>query len=451
MSVGAIPVISGSKKVKTSLGAGPMEPEIVLTWTIKPYDDSGDVDVVVKNMNTSHPHCVCGENTPVELTASASKSGGAFEQFEVKTNGNGPKLMKNQGGARPYLLLRGYDRTIGQLTVTAVYTYKGRQFRSEPFEVNFCHVAKPEFIDNVFLYNGKYHVFGQDNPGELEIEAKTQVWYNDEEVKQNTEDWDIQPETIEFSREYTGGELRVNFKASGMPEKNDDFGARKVKYTYNNDVCNCSSEAAETQIFYPRDEKNNPGGQLPNWAYYWRQTKAGLNGVDFEVMKEIPASDVPIAAPGLSCLGPVLSQSNDNVTARYEPTEDKIYMSESLPTLTCANRPSGAVEDKGIDCFAVTVRHEHQHQVELTAWWGPRFSKYSCIDDIDVYMVPNSVEKDTTGCNALLAWSCPARPTYLKGTVFDVDLDAYQVGWRWKPHTADKEDWAYPGHQCDGR
>lgn len=448
---GSIPTISGSQKVKASFAPGPMEPDIVFTWTIKPYDDSNDVDVEVRNLKTSHPHCACGENTLVELTAVASKPGGTFEPFEVTTSGNGPRLMKNQGGGRPYLSLQGYDRTVGQVIVTAVHTYKGRQFRSRPFEVNFCHVAKPEIVDNAFLYDGKYHVFSQSTPGELEIEAKTKVWYNGQEVKENTEDWDIQPETIQFSRDYAGGEVRVTFKASGLPEKNSAFGKCAITYTYDDGACRCSSEAAEAQIFYPRDEKNNPGGQMANWAYYWRQTKAGIDGVGFEVVRKIPGSDVAIALPILSCLGPILAQPGDNVIARYDPMKDKIYISDALPTLSCANRPSGAVEDKGIDCFAVTLRHERQHQVELTAWWGPKFSNYSCLQDIDGDMVPNDVEKANPGCNPLLPWSCPSRPTYLQGTVFDVDLTAYQVGWRWVPHSADKEDWAYPGHQCGGR
>ena len=106
-----------------------------------------------------------------------------------------------------------------------------------------------------------------------------------------------------------------------------------------------------------------------------------------------------------------------NAIARYAPTRDTIYMNSALPTLSCANRPNGIVEDTGID--------------------GD--------------MVPNDVEKVTPGCNPLLAWSCPTRPTSLQGTVFDTDITAYRAGWRWKPHEADKEDWAYPGHQCGGR
>lgn len=447
----SIPTISGSQKVRASWAAGPMEPDIIFTWTIKPYDDSNDVEVTVRSFKADHPHCVCGENKLVELTARASKPGGTWEPFEIETAGQVPRLIKNRGGATPYLSMTGYDKGIGKVAVTAVFTWKGRQFRSRPFDVNFCSVEKPEFVENSSFYDSQYHVFDQSDPGEVEVEARTHVWFNGQEVKENSEGWEIQPEGLGFETEYTRGEVRATFKARGLPEKNSDFGKHEITYTYDNGTCQCQSEARETQVFYNRDARNNPEGKLPNWAYYWRQSRAGLDGVGFEAVSNIPGSDVAIAFPVLSCLGPILSQSGDNVIARYDPLKDTIYVSDRLPTLTCANRPSGAVEDRGIDCFAVTLRHEHQHQVELSAWWGPRFSRYSCLEDLDGDMVPNVVENASPGCNPLLPWSCPSRPPNLRGTVFDVDLTAYQVGWRWVPHSADKEDWAYPGHQCGGR
>lgn len=80
----SIPTISGSQKVRASFAAGPMEPDIIFTRTIKPYDDSNDADVTVRSFKVEHPHCVCGENTLVELTAQASNPGGTWEPFEIE-------------------------------------------------------------------------------------------------------------------------------------------------------------------------------------------------------------------------------------------------------------------------------------------------------------------------------------------------------------------------------
>jgi hypothetical protein len=57
-----------------------------------------------------------------------------------------------------------------------------------------------------------------------------------------------------------------------MPEDNSQFGKKKVTATLKVGTCT-ATESREVQFFYPPDLKNNPGGQYPNWFYYWKQTR----------------------------------------------------------------------------------------------------------------------------------------------------------------------------------
>jgi hypothetical protein len=142
-------------------------------------------------------------------------------------------------------------------------------------------------------------------------------------------------------------------------------------------------------------------------------------------------------------------EGKPNELARYDYCADQIYLTTKVAIAGgCKGRQGDAVSvDTGIDCFANTLRHESHHRKELTGWWGQYMSNYDGFNDADVDMVPDDLEKEL-GCQlALKRGTCPSLPRHLRDEVSDAELNAYHVGWTWKPGTADQEDWAYPGKQ----
>lgn len=442
------PVIkySGIAETNHSLyNASPLEGTLVVT--LSPVTNEPDITVTVNKI--TNPHCLCNDSI-VEFSARTNAGGGSFEKFEIEyLSEKHPETLRNEGGARPVLVLKATGETSGKIKVKAVYKKDGTLFRSKAYEMNFCKVEKPQAgytVSNSHGYDKNKYVFSEDNPGSVHIRLFSHIFMNGEKIEDSeSTNWYMEPEESYLNSEIAGYGIGVSYKADKMPSENKNFGKKNVKVEYMGYECNCTSENEEIQIFYPRDAKNNPGSEnRPNWAYYWNKTKARtLN--NFEVVEEIPDDKTNIALPGLACLGQILESSNAGVLARYDPFKGKIYIPENLPSRTCPSRPDGTVYE-GIDCFAQVIRHEGRHKEQLTSWWGPNMANYNCIDDVDGDMLPNAIEITTEGCNSLLPWSCPGRPTWL-GTVFDVDIDAYDYGWKWNPGDADKEDWSMPGKQ----
>lgn len=441
------PVITynGEAETNYSLFNGtPLKGKLVLS--ISPV--ANEPDITVKTNKLTNPHCLCNDSI-VEFTAYTNTGGGTFDKFEITyLSDKRPETVKNEGGAKPVLVLKGSGETAGKVKVKAVYKKDGNVFRSKAYEMNFCKIKKPEAghtVSNSHGYDKEKFVFSEDIPGTLTVRMYSSIFYNGE--KQEDPDaayWRMEPEEDYLEKENSQYGISVTYKAKRLPAANNSFGKKKIKLTYFGESCECESEEAEFAIYYPRDAKNNPDYNVPNWAYYWDKTKA-KSGYEYVIVEKIPDDKTVIALPGFACLGQVLDSYNAGVLARYDPFRGLIYIPQNLPDLTCPSRPDGKAYS-GIDCFAQVTRHEGRHKDQLTSWWGPNMANYNCIDDIDGDFLPNAVEMATAGCNSALPWSCPGRPTWL-GTVFDVDIDAYDYGWKWNPGDADKEDWASPGKQ----
>jgi hypothetical protein len=415
-------------------------------WSI---DADPTLVVKVQPLAYDNPSCVCRKEVPVEFTATASAGGGTFGEFLVETSGTRPDILVNTGGKTPRLVLKGGGSRTGKTMIRAVYRKGGETVLSEPHPLEFCDVDRPQLVASPHRFAGDGYTFGLDNPVDFELTAVTTVWRNEQEVNAPLE-WTLRPfRTAIFDVEQKPGKPRAVFRARQLPTDNRDFGKKKLVARLDDGTCNCASEPAELALFFDRDATNNPDGTRPNWAYYWEQTAAGVDGAAFKAVRRIPESTTRISLPVFSCLGAILGTSQEGVLARYEPMDDVIYMLDRSLGWICPSRPDGTREE-GIDCFASLLRHENQHRVELTRWWGPRLSSYSCVADIDGDLVPNEVERQTPGCSASVPWSCPTRPSHL-GRTWDVELDAYDVGWRWGIGTADAEDWSYPGKQSGRR
>ena len=105
---------------------------------------------------------------------------------------------------------------------------------------------------------------------ELKLQAKTKP-----EQYADSIEWTL-PEMEGTTRKIAQGAPRgriLDVVYEKMPEDNSQFGKKKVTATLKVGTCT-ATETREVQFFFPRDLKNNPGGQYPNWFYYWKQTRA---------------------------------------------------------------------------------------------------------------------------------------------------------------------------------
>jgi hypothetical protein len=251
----------------------------------------------------------------------------------------------------------------------------------------------------------------------------------------------------------------VRIKVKGLPERNDDFGAKTLTARLDG-----VQDQITLKLFFPPTAKNHPGeghGKTPNWFYYWSQTKAG-KGFDYFYW-ENPA-----------CGGTAVGS--------YVYSDDRIYLYSSAFGAVCMNRNDGTPA-KGIDCFGETIRHEKVHQEELKYWWNniPNFigdldlrgvecdeSLASTIGkglrnklmgiDRDADLVPDYIEDGLAGCSSDRPISCPGIPPQVIAKAkkqgkakLDVDMNAYRIAWKqWPIGSADAEDWSECGKQWTG-
>ncbi|MFL5319117.1 MAG: hypothetical protein ACJ790_05630, partial [Myxococcaceae bacterium] len=327
--------------------------------------------------------------------------------------------------------------SVGKTKIVAVYRRAdGTLERSDPLEVHFADIdpIKLKVTRGLAHGNGRDICWGDD--GELELEASSRAWFDGKEVSSDIE-WSLRPDGERLFHSEPSVGKKVRFEATAMPTSNRELGKKQVvALVMGASRCACN-EQKDVRLFFPRDGDQNPGGQGPNWAYYWAQTRAG---------KGIPFTYTGENTPAQTACGPSLfaePEPDYAAAAHYDFCTDEISLAD-VNQKGCYPRFGQGEEDTGIDCLAVALRHEQQHQVEMTSWWGRGLSKWSMSEDSDSDLVPNRVEIEN-GCNPKGEFSCPSR---VDKSLKDREFDAYQVSWRsWKRGSADDEDWAYPGKQ----
>ncbi len=319
------------------------------------------------------------------------------------------------------------------------------------------------------------YLFSEDAPGRITIEAELG----------NTED--LAPELIEQiewkapekpgsdvaydppSRK--GKSIKITYK--GLPEKNSDFGPTIISASVNlGSKCGVASDSKEVLLFFPRDKKNNPAGDVPNYYYYWLQTPAGFGQVDkqdvFFKNRELECGENPkwlgyhpretkLSVPGDPQSQPRLVGENyiyicdlhkyDNIYAGHPSTN--FYMEGLLNT---------TLSWEGIDTFAVMVRHEATHKQHWKDWWNPTggYPKMGYYDannnkqrdppeallDGDGDFMPDAKEP-ALGYDAAEknSYSAPGED------MFDEHHLTYDFAEKWAKGSADSKDWAKPGKQ----
>ena len=283
--------------------------------------------------------------------------------------------------------------------------------------------------------------FDDDDPGKLMIEFSA-VIHPDTEVTRKFLDGKIKFEIDAIGEssltwDYAGGlgvyknGLFAN-KATftGLPKYNTDFGVKEVRMIV--EGCAAFDANRDISVFYSAYATNHPGGEVstpgggkaipPNYFYYYMQTTAAAGEpgysnwgsvaykappYNYYVEAETYGSGMPIVAPGV----------NGGQTLTY------------------------------IDLFAWACRHELNHHVLWTEWWGEEGRNKD--DDQDGDWIPDELEPDM-GTDE----GGPYDPT--KYRTYDGDDDTHcsdterhccMTAEEWAVGTANQEDWAYPGNQ----
>jgi len=183
-------------------------------------------------------------------------------------------------------------------------------------------------------------------PGSAGIleKMKDRVSFKMEGIGNSKIEWD--PVNPDGRAIVEGGFLTAKLKFIGLPEKNSDFGKKKVELL----VDGSPVEGVNIEVFFPKNATNHPRGTAgdPNWFYYWKEGNVcGIRANDlYEDAEQFgatnPAQDKNIR---LGRNAPEANDGPDDLAAT-----DSAYGSVAVTG-----------HGKGIKCVAETIEHELHH------------------------------------------------------------------------------------------
>ncbi len=340
----------------------------------------------------------------------------------------------------------------------------------------------------------KNYVFSDASRGTVVVDAEVIDTGNFPTPYLEDVEWDIpelQGTTVQI--DHPGGAAhKVRITYTGLPKRNDDLGVQELKASvFLGSKCGTVKGQREVRLFFPRDAKNNPKGTVPNWYYYWQQTKAGHGttaGADIRFGGGDPICSLnkwwmgafPLdrknfgteEKPAWALLGRTYVLLCDFAKAKVifpkdgagRPNDD-FYIESRLPV-----RESWS----GIDTFGVVTLHELTHRKHWTVWWSDGGNHPNGLYPEGGYYDRNGNGErdasepllDSDGDHALDSEepSYAGAPHYLDLVVgkpkslnlagddmTDEHIITYSVSedpaTGWKIGAADAEDWAKPGKQ----
>ncbi len=311
-----------------------------------------------------------------------------------------------------YDQLKGIEvwRTVTDSTATVSY---------EIFEECSGFWLKPD-ADNL--------TFDEATPGKIEERAQIEV---------TPEDWGSDllwtfPE-IKASRLTTDPEDKqgwvVDFEYLNLPTENDAFGDREFAVEFQALKERCDSPEPKTfRILFPREAENNPDGDVPNWYYYWQQTRAAQGHRSSMTYDS-------------GCENSEDSTVLGHFDGYIDPAKARtIYICDLANVSFNRTNPLTFRSFEGIDVFGSVVLHEWTHLENYWDWWGA--GGYREALDRDEDLIPDDREA-AYGLDPLL------RDTLGLGFK-DCEYPAYLQDNTWPVGAADKQDWADPGKQSGG-
>ncbi|HNT43115.1 MAG TPA: hypothetical protein PKN85_01560 [Syntrophorhabdaceae bacterium] len=276
---------------------------------------------------------------------------------------------------------------------------------------------------------------------ELKLRAKTKPEQYAESIE-----WTL-PEMEGVTRRVIQGAPRgsvLDVIYEKMPEDNNQFGKKKVTATLKVGICT-ATESREVQFFYPRDLKNNPGGQYPNWFYYWKQTPAAK-----------PRGQLVNIEYGGSIYGECIHPS---VPAQYTPGAGHATIhvcnlaklgsqfQNRFPVLSL--QPPyhlGWETSRNIDTFAKAVIHEFVHwQCYHNFRYGKSLPAIQAADT-DADGLPDTVEPQY-GFDPSMRQTHMSTHPELKKIKYDEEWLAYMSMSEIPMGKYNEHDWARPGNQ----
>lgn len=238
----------------------------------------------------------------------------------------------------------------------------------------------------------------------------------------------------------------ITFRYRGLPRKNSDFGKKQLAahFSAHGDECP-DPEPKEVKLFYPRDAMNPEEPTHPNWFEFWKQSSAGQGheaGIYFEgsYCESIPPGGVQEAG----------YYSPDGFGVHVCDLKRIGFAWQNLITRTAY---------QGIDVFGALVKHEWTHKEYRERLTGSRapdrdrdgicdseeggtpmpLGLAGTLDPAERLSILKALERRSG------AAADPADRAYLN----DQEIMTFIATDGWKVGTADAEDWACPGKQCD--
>jgi len=322
-------------------------------------------------------------------------------------------------------------------------------------------------------------VFSEESPGTVTIEAHV------------GEVMDMPPELVEriswSAPEKAGSEISydppsrqgpdVRITYSGLPAGNDDFGPTTITASVDTGgSCGALSASQTVLLFFPRDARNNPAGDAPNYVFYWLQTAAGQGAVRDQdvryVHRDFECGENPRWL-GYHPRDTVLSVPADPQSQPLLVGRDYVYLCDmhKYDNLYVA-RPStnfymeGVIDEnlswEGIDTFAVTLLHELAHRQHWRDWWNTTrgYPKGGFYDDnnnrqrdADEPMLDADGDFILDTREAGLGYDTGVKYTFgpvgsgLGIDMYDEHHLTYSIAEKWPKGAADRQDWAKPGKQ----
>jgi hypothetical protein len=261
--------------------------------------------------------------------------------------------------------------------------------------------------------------------------ARDRVLFTCEGIGGSTFAWDTNNPNGKAT--ISGGSLVAKGTFTGLPQKNDDFGKKRVQLLLEGQEV----EATNIEVFFSRDATNHAGGQVgsPNFFHYYLQT--------------VPK------------LGPKPNIEYSTVlTSAYYPSRNKIYLDKI--TIRPRGVPYGTRGTlSGIDAFAWAATHEMQHYKDWADAWDVDNSgtakkraavgKSGPADDRDDESIPNQVEdknlSSSYDAGDLYDWTNPKTPTARRPANIINDFEDWNCQRNRAVTGNHAKDWSDPGMQ----
>ncbi|MGI5915084.1 MAG: hypothetical protein ACOX9A_01375 [Anaerolineae bacterium] len=402
-------------------GAYPLDPssdQITLT-----FDFEGEQPMFELEVSISHPTPTNGESTWTAL-------GGLFTMWIHSTNGHqvmGGQMINQEFPEEP----------IGGESKHGIYYYR----RAPLSELRGMETWRNLLDAQVFV---RYEIYDQCSVSIIEpVENERLVFSEDAdpllegmvEATVLPEDWGdavywIIPEIVGSKLTYDPEDAQgsmVEYRYEDMPSRNEQFGRKRISLHLEPSISDrCKApDPRNVRVFFPRDATNNFDGDVPNWFYYWKQTRAAQGHGDAMIYD--PACD--------DAYGYYVGMGNPT-----EKNRSVIYLCDlHSDGFIHVNPVTGQVQ-RGIDMFAGIVLHEWTHLENDHDWWGPR--GYRPSEDRDNDRVKDDREA---------AYGLDPKMMDTFGLGFrDCEYPAYLQQHTWPIGSANREDWAYPGKQSGG-